>query len=83
MRSEIICGKCKRKGRKAQDCFAGRKAEKVNFVGDEDGKDEFSFFKNTGVRAEENSLYVIDSGCSDYMIKDKHFFVGIERLWCF
>ena len=79
MGSEISCGKCKRKGHKPEDCFAGRTSEKVNFVGDENGKDEFSFFISTGFRAEENPVFIIDSGCSNYMIKDKHFFVDLDE----
>ena len=81
-RSEIICGNCRRKGHEAEDCFARKAAEKVNFIDDEtfeNRNDEFSFFINTGLGAEEDLVFVIDSGCSNYMIKDKNFFVDLDE----
>ena len=61
-RSAIICGKCRRKGHKAEDSFARKAAEKVNFFDDEtfeDVQDEFSFFINTGFGAEQDPIFVI------------------------
>ena len=81
-RIETFRGNCKRKEHKTEDCFARKTAEKVNFIdyeSFEDGKFEFSFFINTGFGAEEEPVFVIFLWCSNYMIKDKDFFVDLDE----
>ena len=42
---------------------------------------ELSFFTNDNMDLEDQRVFVIDSGCSNYMIKDKDLFTSLDETY--
>ena len=76
MHSSTGCSYCKKEGHTLDKCFK-RKREEANFVTSTEVS-EFSFFGRT----ERNNLcndIIVDSGCTNYMLKDKELFISLNE----
>ena len=79
------CIWCKRAGHTEEFCYEKKRREKVNFVenkeqvGDQTDE-EFSFF-TYDMDLEDQRVFVIDSGCSNYMIKDRDLFTSLDETY--
>ena len=76
MHSSTGCSYCKKEVHTLDKCFK-RKREEANFVTTTEVS-EFSFFGRT----ERNNLcndIIVDSGCTNYMLKDKELFISLNE----
>ena len=89
--SKITCFKCKKDGHNAKNCFTYKKLEShamknerknnpkesQNLVSEEQEEESFSFFSSENCI--EHQDFIIDSGPTNYMIKDKSTFAYLDE----
>ena len=89
--SKITCFKCKKFGHIAKNCFTYKKFESYamknerknnskesqNLVSEEQEEESFSFFSSEN--CVEHQDFIIDSGATNYMIKDRSNFANLDE----
>ena len=86
---ERFCNHCKKKGHTLSTCFKlrgnqsnrGTDEARLAVQQDDSGKNEevqFSFFANEDIEVSNNDL-VVDSGCTNHMIKDRKLFAELNE----
>ena len=89
--SKITSFKCKKDGHIAKNCFTYKKfeshamknerknnsKESQNLVSEEQEEESFSFFSSENCN--ERQDFIIDSGATNYMIKDKSTFANLDE----
>ena len=85
-RQQFQCNWCKRAGHTEEFCYEKKSRENANYVEnkkqmEDQTEEEFSFFIYDNMDLEEQRVFVIQSGCSHYMIKERHLFTSLEETY--